>query len=194
MTTIAVIPARGGSTRIPNKNIRHFFGKPIIAYSIEKAFESLLFDKVVVSTDSEAIAQVARNYGADVWMRNPDLGRNEVGTQAVVAECLYGINAPHNAIACCIYATAPLMDVGLLAQGLRVLTTKARSSYVFSVGYPPLQDAAQFYWGKVGSFLCDVPLINTETRVIRIPKERVCDINTFEDWAMAELLYSELIK
>jgi N-acylneuraminate cytidylyltransferase len=89
MKTIAVIPARGGSKRIPHKNIKHFCGKPIIAYSIEAAKESQLFDKIIVSTDDEQIAEVAGNYGAEIpFMRPAELADDFTGTNAVVKHAL----------------------------------------------------------------------------------------------------------
>lgn len=111
---LAVIPARGGSKRIPRKNIRHFLGKPIIAYSIETAFESGLFDEVVVSTDDDEIAEVARNYGASVPFMRP---KNIADDHAVVLDVLKNVlvwfeeNRSPPDYVCCIYATAPFVRV-----------------------------------------------------------------------------------
>jgi N-acylneuraminate cytidylyltransferase len=190
---IAIIPARGGSTRIPMKNIKMFHGKPIIAYSIEKAFESGLFDRVIVSTDSVAIADVVNEYGAEIWLRNPEYGRNEVGTQEVVKECLLGNDAQEDDMVVCIYATAPLMSVEDLIDGFHVAAHGA-CTYAFSVGTDPLCDAGQFYCGYADVFLNDEPLITDLTSMIPIAPERVCDINTPEDWARAEQMYLELNK
>ena len=109
---VAIIPARGGSKRIPRKNILHFCGKPIIAYSIEVAISSGLFDKVIVSTDDEEIANVAKEYGAEVpFVRSADLSDDFTGTHEVIGHAVEflidsGINIEY---ACCIYATAPLI-------------------------------------------------------------------------------------
>ena len=82
---IAIIPARGGSKRIPRKNIKEFYGKPLIAYSIQAALESKLFDKVIVSTDDEEIANIAKKYGAEVpFMRPKELSDDFTGTGEVV--------------------------------------------------------------------------------------------------------------
>lgn len=195
MTTIAIIPARGGSTRIPRKNIKEFHGKPIIAYSIEKARASGVFDRIVVSTDDDEIAEVAKLYGAEVWRRDPAYGDDRVGTQHVTRECLLGLglNAPSD-YACCIYATSPLMDVMDLRLGYQLLTQSLDNSYVMTVGYPPLQDAGQFYWGRARDFIKDYPLISRYTQMIKVSAYRVCDINTPEDWARAERMFSSLEK
>lgn len=187
MTTVAIIPARGGSRRIPRKNIRPFFGVPIIAYSIRAAHDSCLFDHVVVTTDDTEIGGVAEEHGAEVYFRNEAYGRDEVGTQAVARECLEGLSYRAHT-ACVIYATAPLMKLSDLiwAAEHRYL------GFTMSVGYPPLRDAAQFYWGMADWFLRDVPLINPDTVLIPIAAERVCDINTMEDWTRAEKMYAKL--
>jgi pseudaminic acid cytidylyltransferase len=107
---IAVIPARGGSKRIPKKNIKEFFGKPIIAYSIETALNSQMFDKVVVSTDDEEIAKTALSYGATVpFMRPKSLSDDFTPTIPVIAHAISELEKSYNDIkeVCCIYATAP---------------------------------------------------------------------------------------
>lgn len=195
MQIIAIIPARGGSRRIPGKNIKSFNGKPIIAYSIEKAFASGLFDRVIVSTDSEKIAQLVKLYGAEVYMRDPDYGLDCVGTQSVMCECLLGLGIDvSNTIACCIYATAPLMDVSQLREGFNVLMGTGGTTFVFSVGYPPLHDVGQFYWGRAMDFCNGKPLIGPYSRMILVPESRDCDINTYADWNRAEVKYKLLEK
>ena len=117
---IAIIPARGGSKRIPRKNVRAFAGKPIIAYSIEAAQHSGLFDNVIVSTDDEEIAQVARDFGAATpFMRPPELSDDYTGTTAVVAHAVKQVQRHGREVdaACCIYATAPLIAVDDLRAG-----------------------------------------------------------------------------
>lgn len=145
---ICIIPAREGSQRIPHKNIKPFFGKPIIAYSIEAAWQSGLFDRVVVSTDGEDIKQIALHYGAEVWMRDPRFGADDVGTQDVVKECLKGMQTKYDSMVCCLYATAPLLNLFDLRHGFYVACGKSAYTYVMSVGYPNLHDAGQFYWGQ----------------------------------------------
>lgn len=130
---VAVIPARGGSKRIPRKNIRNFAGKPMIAYSIECALGSGLFERVIVSTDDNEIAQVAREYGADVpFVRPPELSDDYTGTTDVVAHAVQFLQRAHSLTAvCCIYATAPFIDRDDLARGCSLLES-GDWQYVFS--------------------------------------------------------------
>lgn len=121
---IAIIPARGGSKRIPNKNIREFLGTPMIAYSIKVALESGLFDKVIVSTDSRKIADIAEAHGAEVpFIRPDDLSDDHSSTAAVLVHALKFAEQQgwHTEYACCIYATAPFIRTEYLAQGLEAV-------------------------------------------------------------------------
>lgn len=132
---LAVIPARGGSKRIPRKNIRDFCGKPIIAYSVEAALASGLFDRVIVSTDDEEIAAVARLFGAEVpFLRPSDLADDHTGTDAVVKHAIAWHQERGQRVdyACCLYATAPFIQVSYLREGFEKLVTSGKS-YVFSV-------------------------------------------------------------
>lgn len=132
---VAIIPARAGSKRIIGKNIREFCGKPIIAYSIETALKTGIFDKVIVSTDSEKIASVAKDYGAEVPFLRPKefsddfTGTNQVIKHAIITLKDQGINAE---FACCIYATAPLLQTSYLIDGYEKLCA-SRKLYSFSV-------------------------------------------------------------
>lgn len=132
---VAIIPARGGSKRIPRKNIRDFAGQPIIAYSIRAALESEVFDKVVVSTDDEEIAAVARATGAEVpFLRPATLADDYTGTNAVVKHALSWFTGHGETFdqACCIYATAPFVQARYLREGLAKLESSGKS-YAFSV-------------------------------------------------------------
>ena len=139
MSAVAIIPARGGSQRIPRKNIKLFNGEPMIAHSIRAALASGAFDQVVVSTDDEEIADVARHYGAEVpFMRPADLADAFTGTAAVIQHALGALSYSFD-YACCIYATAPLLQARYLRQGLEALEAAAEKSYAFSVcsfGFP----------------------------------------------------------
>lgn len=199
MNSICIIPARGGSVRIPGKNIREFHGKPIIAYSIETADRSGLFDGICVSTDSREIADVARQYGANVIMRSPELALDSVGTQEVMVDTLQVLSKPiHYAYrtlpvyACCIYATAPMLTTQDLHRGLKLLQSSNILNYAFSVGTEPLHDAGQFYWGRADTFLTGKPLIAETSAMVPISTDRVCDINTEADWLKAEEMYLKL--
>lgn len=121
---IAIIPARGGSKRIPRKNIKDFFGKPLIAYSIEVALKSKLFDKVIVSTDDEEIAKIAKEYGAIVpFLRPKELSDDFTGTGAVVNHALEYLKSAGETydFVCTIYATAPFLDEKYLLEGFEKL-------------------------------------------------------------------------
>jgi pseudaminic acid cytidylyltransferase len=132
---IAIIPARGGSKRIPGKNIKPFAGKPIIAHSIEVAKRAGVFDRIIVTTDSKEIAEVARRFGGETpFMRPPELSDDHTPTAPVVAHCLEWL-VEHGApaqYACCIYATAPFVQAAYIRQGCKLLSSHGVAS-VFSV-------------------------------------------------------------
>jgi N-acylneuraminate cytidylyltransferase len=132
---LAVIPARGGSKRIPRKNIKPFGGLPMIAWSIAAAKLSGCFDRIIVSTDDIEIAQVAQSQGAEVpFMRPPELSDDHVSTIPVIAHSIRWQNA--NGLqateVCCIYATAPFVQANDLQHGCRLMR-ETGADYVFSV-------------------------------------------------------------
>lgn len=129
---IAIIPARGGSKRIPRKNIKNFCGKPMIAYSIEAALNSGCFDRVVVSTDDSEIANVAVEYGAEVPFIRPEKFSDDYSTTMdVIQHAILALNLDDNDCVCCIYATAPFVTATFLKQGLEQLI-KEDIDYAFS--------------------------------------------------------------
>ena len=138
---VAIIPARGGSKRIPRKNIKNFHGKPLIAYSIEVALASELFEKVIVSTDDEEIATIAKAYGAEVpFLRPKELSDDFTGTQDVInhtVEYLKNNNELYDYV-CTIYATAPLLQKEYLIEGLEKLksSTAVNAFSVTSMPFP----------------------------------------------------------
>lgn len=154
---VAIIPARGGSKRIPRKNIRSFCGKPMIAWSIETALGSGCFDKVIVSTDDADIAEVARGHGAEVpFMRPAELSDDHTGTIAVIRHAIEWLNerGPSIEAVCCLYATAPFVCANDLRKGLGMLEQQD-CDYAFSVtSYPfPIQRAIRLTpQGRVGMF------------------------------------------
>lgn len=188
MTAVAIIPARGGSKRIPRKNIQLFHGKSIIGYSIETALATNLFDDVFVTTDDDDIDRVARSFWANVVRRMEDDGT--LGTQAVISEALLGLrNIGHEYdYCCCIYATAPMMTTEDLYLGYEKLR-RERAPYVYSVG-PDWRDAGQWYWGRSHDFIGGTSL--DQAALYMLPSERVCDINTLDDWRQAEAMYAEM--
>ncbi len=181
--TIAIIPARSGSVRIPGKNIRKFHGKPIIAYAIEAARSSGLFDEIVVSTDSAEYVAVAKAYGAKAHMRARRLAKDEVGTQEVARAVLewWLVNRGERAVpelACCIYPATPLLTSSDLIVGLAALD----GYYAYVPGL--------YYFGPSKAFLDGIPL--DAGREVPYPQGRYIDINTEEDWQRAERLYQDL--
>ncbi|QDQ28903.1 pseudaminic acid cytidylyltransferase [Chitinimonas arctica] len=146
MTTIAIIPARGGSKRIPRKNVKPFHGKPMIAYSIAAARACGLFDRVVVSSDDAEIMDLARELGAEVpFVRPADLADDHATTIAVIQHAIQALQADGATPAhvCCIYATAPFVQADYLRQGYRALLDRPDKAYAFSVtSFPfPVQRA-----------------------------------------------------
>ena len=220
MANIAIIPARGGSKRIPRKNIKDFQGKPLIAYSIEIALASRLFEKVVVSTDEEIIANVAKSYGAEVLMRPKNLADDFTGTE-VVTEHALSVYAGYE-FACTLYATAPLLRVQYLKEGFEKLQD-SNAVYAFSATSMPFpiqrtfklvdgrcemftsehyhdrsqdleeayHDAGQFYWERVGVKSTEI-MFGKDSIPVLLPRHLVQDIDTLEDWKRAEILYRVL--
>lgn len=132
---VAIIPARGGSKRIPRKNIKSFAGLPIIAYSIKAAQESDLFDRVIVTTDDEEIADVARHYGADIpFMRSKELSDDHTPTIPVIAHAIRTLQEAGTPIeaACCIYATAPFVRACDIREAYAALL-QHHKNYAFPV-------------------------------------------------------------
>jgi N-acylneuraminate cytidylyltransferase len=140
LNSVAIIPARGGSKRIPRKNLKPFDGVPMVVRSIQTALDSGLFAQVLVSTDDEEIADLARTCGAQVpFMRPAELADDFTGTATVIAHALQALREQNFDFACCIYATAPLLQTRFLQQGLTLLGQYPAKSFAFSVcdfGFP----------------------------------------------------------
>ena len=136
---VAIIPARGGSKRIPNKNIKLFAGQPIISYPIRVAQETGLFDRIIVSTDSPDIAAIAREYGADVpFCRPAELANVFAGTAEVVCHAIEWLaqDGKRPEFICCIYATAPFIQASYLKQGYDKLVSSYATSVFSITKYP----------------------------------------------------------
>ena len=224
---LAIIPARGGSKRIPRKNIKPFGGKPMIAWSIAAARKSGCFDRIIVSTDDDEIAQVAQAHGAEApFVRPPELSDDHTSTIPVIAHTIAWQNAQGQAVsqACCIYATAPFVQSEDLQRGLSVLQSSG-AQYAFSVtsfAFPiqrairitqdqrvamfqpehfgtrsqdleeAWHDAGQFYWGEASAWLTGKPLFSQVAAPVPLPRHRVQDIDTPEDWQRAEWLFKAM--
>ena len=224
---VAIITARGGSKRIPRKNIKPFLGRPIIAYSIAAALESGCFDEVMVSTDDLEIAQLARELGARVpFLRSPETSNDFATTADVLAEVLgeYRRLGELFGAACCIYPTAPFVTPQRLRQAHDLLLAGADTVLpVVRFGFPiqralgiengrlqPLwpehldtrsqdlapayHDSGQFYFFQVLRFLETRQLFGGNTVPIELPESEVQDIDTEEDWKVAEVKYSMILQ
>lgn len=221
---LAVIPARGGSKRIPQKNIKPFCGRPIICWPIEAAIASGCFDHVIVSTDDERVAAVARTAGAEIpFVRPAALSDDVTATRPVIQHAIRWY-AERDAVpreVCCIYATAPFVRGSDICEGLATLLG-GDCDYAFSAasfGYPvqravkldatgragmfhpeharsrsqdleaAYHDAGQFYWGYASAWLRDEIMLEGHARAVVLPRHRVQDIDTPEDWERAEWLF-----
>jgi N-acylneuraminate cytidylyltransferase len=229
MNGLCIIPARGGSKRIPRKNIRDFCGKPMIAWSIEAAKQSNCFDRIVVSTDDKEIADISLSLGAEIpFMRPEELADDRTGITPVVAHAvqwLLGEGDMPEAV-CCLYATAPFVQAAELRQGRELLTQIESEQFVFTAtSYAsPIQralrldplsgeahmwqpehfnkrsqdlevayhDAGQFYWGRAQAWLA-VSNLFEGGRPLLLPRWRVQDIDTPDDWHRAELMHQASI-
>lgn len=225
---VAVIPARGGSKRIPRKNIKPFCGMPMIVWSIEAAKASECFDRIVVSTDDEEIAEVAKEYGAEVpFIRPPELSDDYAGTLPVIRHAVDWLQQNGEPVdyACCIYATAPFVSPEDLRRGWELIQQE-HVSYAFSVtSYAfPIQrairfteggrvamfnpehfstrsqdleeawhDAGQFYWGTAKAWLEERPIFSDAALPVKLPRHRVQDIDTPEDWVRAEWMFKAIM-
>ena len=158
MSVIAIIPARGGSRRIPRKNVRPFYGKPMIAWSIEAVLAAGVFDAVVVSTDDEEIAAVAKSLGAEVpFVRPPELCDDHTATMPVIAHAIrwWEENRGFLEYCCCVYATAPFLRPEYLRKGLDILWQKPEAEVAFSVtsyAFPVFRALQITDSGRVGMF------------------------------------------
>ena len=184
MKTICIIPARGGSVRIERKCIKSFHGKPMLQRAIELAQSCRLFDRIVVSTDDNEIAALAHKLGAAVLRRPHDDGTK--GTQEVARDVLVSKGFGDVSIACVLYPCTPLLQASELLRGHRTLFDRDHGRYAMSVS-EAWRDAGGYYWGWASAFAADVPLDGNATLC---PVLHHFDINTPEDWARAEDVFS----
>lgn len=226
MGCVAVIPARGGSKRIPHKNIKDFHGKPMIAHAIETAQESGVFDRIIVSTDDEKIAEVAKTYGAEVpFMRPAELSDDFAPTLPVIRHALEWLanDGVRVESACCLYSTSPFVRAADLRDAKGKLEISG-AQYVVPVSEfaHPVQralsykggnlkmvakehqttrsqdlevfyhDTGQFYFGTGDAWMREGFFDSSHTEAIIIPRMRVVDIDTPEDWDLAEKIYAFL--
>lgn len=224
---VAIITARGGSKRIPRKNIKPFLGKPIIQYSIEAALASGCFDEVMVSTDDDEIANIALQAGAKIPFKRSNKNADDHATTAdVILEVLdqYHQVGKQFDLACCIYPTAPFVTAEKLKLAYHKLLTSGAKAVVPVVrfGFPILRsfkmegdlvklnwpeylntrsqdlppafhDAGQFYFFNTASFIEEKKVFTDCTIGLEMPESEVQDIDTEEDWKVAEIKYTFLL-
>lgn len=224
---LAIIPARGGSKRIPGKNSKSFLGRPIITYSIEAALNSGLFKEVMVSTDDDKIAEISTKSGAIVPFRRSFKNADDFATTAnVIEEVLitYAKDDIHFQNVCCIYPTAPFITVEVLKESFQVLLLDKVDSVFpvqqfdypiwrsfnmndegsLSLNFPEnlskrsqdlpsaYHDAGQFYWLNVERFLETKAIFTKKSKGIVVNALHAHDIDTLDDWKMAEFKYQFL--
>jgi pseudaminic acid cytidylyltransferase len=224
---LAIIPARGGSKRIPRKNVKDFLGKPIISYSIEAALSSDLFDEVMVSTDDDEIKDVAIRYGAKVpFLRSPKNSDDFATTLDVIREVVTEYNKLGKSftIGCCLYPAAPFITSKNLNEAYSLLTLNHYDSVFPVLRYgapiqrslkigpnkritmcfpesihsrsqdlePTFHDAGQFYWMNIPTILEKQRIWTDNSGGIEIREREGQDIDTLDDWTLAELKYTLL--
>ncbi|MGN0740817.1 MAG: pseudaminic acid cytidylyltransferase [Treponema sp.] len=223
MTRIAIIPARGGSKRIPRKNIKDFCGKPILAYSIEAALKTKLFDEIMVSTDDNEIAEIAKKYGASVpFLRSSETANDFAILKDVLNEVLDQYQKLEKTFdeVCCILPTAPLIESDDIAKSHDILEKENCVSVVPVVKYSytifrslkiekgklvmnwpenypkrsqdlpeAFHDAGLFYWYSKKYFEEKIAGFGENACPYIIEEEKVQDIDTLDDWRMAEMKY-----
>lgn len=224
MSSIAIITARGGSKRIPRKNIKEFCKKPILVYSIEAALESGCFDEVMVSTEDEEIAKIAKEAGATVPFLRSEKTAGDFATSADVIEEVLSEYQKRNMqfeYACILYPTAPFVTGRKLKEAMKVLKENKADSVlpIVQFSFPPQRafvckdgkiqyqneqyakmrsqdlepmyhDCGQFCCFTTELFLTKHTLVTDNTIGVVYPESEVQDIDTYEDWNLAELKYS----
>lgn len=221
--TVAIIPARGGSKRIPRKNVKPFLGVPLLARTVAILTEAGIFDRIVVSTDDEEVAEVAQHAGAEVpFLRPAELADDYTPTVPVVADAIERLgDRDVGREVCCIYPTAVLLQAHSLVQARSILSCQDIDYVVPVATFPsPIQralridddglcamlepeniaarsqdleptyhDAGQFYWGTREAWTAQRPIFGPRTRALVLPSTEVQDIDTEDDWALAEQRY-----
>lgn len=229
---VAIIPARGGSKRVVDKNIRVFAGRPMISYPIRAALEAGCFERVIVTTDSERIAEVALQFGAEVPFRRPsELSTDFVSLMPVLRHAIEQLSIAHGMDALgtvfCIYATSALLLPDDLLRAMSQLEKEPEADFVLAIteyGYPPQRsltlepsgfvrfsdaqfasvqsqqlqplyhDAGMFFGGKAKALMEYETALHGRCLVQKISRTRSQDIDTEEDWLIAEAIYQSLNK
>ena len=204
---IAIIPARGGSKRIKNKNFKNFFGRPIITYSIDLAKKSKLFSEIIVSTDNKKIMEISKKQGATILFKRPKhLSKDNVPIIDVIAHSIKKLRKlklkPSNV--CCIFPISPLITENTLKKSLQILKNK-KLNYVFPVTKNTYSnqnqlfvsknktllknkqenkffDAGQFYWGRTKAWEKKLRIFSSKSGIIELNSKKIIDVNYISDW------------
>jgi N-acylneuraminate cytidylyltransferase len=220
---LCIIPARGGSKRVPGKNIRLIGGLPMIAHPIGAALASGLFSRIVVSTDDAEIAGIARKHGAETpFVRDAALANDTAGTAEVVLDAIGRLGAQSIPFVCCLYPTAPLILPEDLQRSFDLLAKSGADGVVPVVAFdfPPqrafrfaegdriafaspqhaltrsqdlaelVHDAGAFYWLRTKAFLASRRIVSENTVGFRLPRHRAIDIDTEEDFRLADAMFA----
>jgi pseudaminic acid cytidylyltransferase len=225
--SVAIVPARGGSKRVPRKNIRPFLGVPMLARTIGVIRESGVFEKIIVSTDDDEIVQIAEGAGAAVPFRRPaELANDMAATLPVIAHAIgelesQGMNLQH---VCCVYPAGVLSlpedfrEAGAMLSGNDVDFVFTGTSFAFPIQRalrktddgrcemfqpehsltrsqdlePAFHDAGQFYFGTRAAWMEGRPFFGRRSMMLELPRYRVQDIDTVEDFERAELIFQLL--
>lgn len=222
---IAVIPARGGSKRIPRKNVLPFAGLPMLAHSIRAAQAAAVFEHILVSSEDEEILATGARYGGESLVRPLELADDHAGTIPVIRHATIWAEAQGWQLdaVCCIYATAPFVRGEDIVAGLRMLCGDALDFAFSATTFPypvfrgllrddpgvrmifpehfttrsqdlpeAIHDAGQFYWGTPRAWKEEQRLFTKQAAPLMLPRHRVQDIDTPEDWQRAEILWKVL--
>ncbi|MBO8217660.1 pseudaminic acid cytidylyltransferase [Prochlorococcus marinus] len=222
---LLIIPARGGSKRIPRKNIKNFKGKPIIEWAITESMKLNLFDKFIVSTDDEEIAEISAKAGFEIpFLRPKNLADDYTSTRDVVIHAINFFNEKNVEFekVCCLYPTTPLLDAEDISNAFQILKKSQKNVYVFSASIysHPIQrsffieknglskmffpesfcertqdlksafhDAGQFYIASAKTWLNNKNIFENGLPYI-LPQSKSIDIDTLDDWKLAELMHA----
>ena len=227
MKILGIVCARAGSKGLKNKNMKLFYGKPLIYWTFEKLKKIKQLDKIIVSTDDDQIAKIALQAGAEIpFIRPREISDDNSVISEVLIHAIQHFNKKGSVYnVCCIYSTAPFIRSKDIIRGYEKLKSKdsiqfvlSATSYAFPIqrairidsngGVVPFDaasfkkrsqdltevyhDAGQFCWAKANAYLNKLQVFADHTRIINLPRYRVIDIDTLEDWEMAEYMYKAI--
>lgn len=220
---VAIIPARGGSKRIPRKAIKNFLGKPMIEYPIKILQEACCFDKIIVTTDDIEISQIAKEKGCEIIFRGSELSNDNTPTAPVIIDALQQLNEPID-YCCVVYPCSPFLTTEIVKEGFRLISSTNANSVFTIIKYdhpiqrafrknmfeylemespkhelsrsqdlePKYHDAGMMYWLKAANFIKEQKMFSRLSKGIILDSKKAHDIDTLEDWEIAEEKYRRL--